>query len=691
MTGRSRLLTAAVAVSAVATAFVAAALAVRSTGALDPLVFVGDAGPFVRWSVPLLRVASDLSAAVTVGALLLATTMIPSPAVSSRTGASRTRSSRTDTPRTGPSPTGPPPTGPMLPEDPGVQAATRLARRSALCWVMAALVGALLAFADAVGLPVTSPDLLPSLIRDFWTVDPSRVGLLSAACALVVVIGISAALPSAPDGTTKRSAGGSERGAGGAGLAPPDRMRLLGVTLVAIAGVTLVAQASHSGTSSEHETSVDALGVHLLASAVWVGGLVALLLLRSALGNGVPVVARRYSAVALWCYTALAASGVLAATTRLGSWADLLTAFGLLIVIKACILLLLGMAGWWHRTSTLARLADRPRAFVRLAVAEIFLMAVAFGVSAGLARSAPPEPETVEDPSPTLALTGFPAPPEPTWGSWLTTWRVDWLWLTIAVLAIGLYAAGLRRVRRQSASWPARRTLAWMVGWAVFIWATSGAPGVYGRVAFSWHLVQLLTVALVVPLLLALGASSPLARGVVERRDDGTIGPREVIDRVADSTLARVSSLVAAGLLAAVILVGLVDPVLELLLTTHPGHQLSIAAALVAGSLLAVRLVGVDGLTRHPGQVADPHTESRGRRLMAATAVGVYCIVLGLLLMTAGRVLGEDFYTALEVPWLTDPLADQRVGGLVAVTAGALVLSGVAVAAVLSRTPSGRT
>ncbi|EWT03325.1 cytochrome C oxidase assembly protein [Intrasporangium oryzae NRRL B-24470] len=613
MTRRGQALTV---VAAVVLGTVAAALAVRSTGALDPLVFVGDAGPLVRWTVPIVRVAGDLTAALTVGALLLAATMIPAP---------------------DPTPTR------------GLGAAVRLGRRAAAWWAALALVGAFVAFADAVGLPLTDPDLYRSLTTDFWTVDPSRVGLLSAACALVVAAGTRSHAPA------RHSA--SEL---------PSRSRLLGLALVAVLGMTLIAQASHSGTSADHETSVDSLGLHLLASGAWVGGLAALLVLSRALGGDLPVVARRFSAVALWSFVALGSSGVVVATTRLGSWSDLGTAYGLLVVVKACILALLGAAGWWHRRRTLAELADAPRAFVRLAIAEVLLMAVAFGVASGLARSAPPEPTTVENPSPTLALTGFPAPPAPTWASWITTWRVDWLTFTLALLAVGLYAAGLRRVRGRGSSWPVGRTVAWAAGWAAFVWATSGAPGVYGRVTLSWHLAQLLTLALVVPVLLALGGPVPLARGVLTRRRDGTLGPREVVDGVVGSAvLARVTPLVAAALVSTALLLGLVRPVLDVVMTTHPGHQLAMVAAFGSGSLLAFRLVGAE-----PGWPAS----SAARRLGAVALLGAFCIVLGLVLLRAHELLAEDVLTALGLPWLTDPLADQQAAGRLAVVAGAAVL-----------------
>ena len=63
--------------------------------------------------------------------------------------------------------------------------------------------------------------------------------------------------------------------------------------------------------------------------------------------------ARRFSSVALWCFVALGISGVLTATTRLGSWGDLATPYGVLVLVKVAALTLLGLAGAWHRRVTL--------------------------------------------------------------------------------------------------------------------------------------------------------------------------------------------------------------------------------------------------------------------------------------------------------------------------------------------------
>ena len=71
-------LTIGVMVGVVAAGLLASLLAARFSGAVAaPPPGITDAGPVVRAALPLIRVVSDLSAALTLGVLLLAATMVP--------------------------------------------------------------------------------------------------------------------------------------------------------------------------------------------------------------------------------------------------------------------------------------------------------------------------------------------------------------------------------------------------------------------------------------------------------------------------------------------------------------------------------------------------------------------------------------------------------------------------------------
>ena len=82
--------------------------------------------------------------------------------------------------------------------------------------------------------------------------------------------------------------------------------------LFAGALVTLMplALTGHSSAGGSHDLATNSLLIHLLAAALWAGGLLALLVHALRGGEHADLAARRFSAVALWCFVAMALSGV---------------------------------------------------------------------------------------------------------------------------------------------------------------------------------------------------------------------------------------------------------------------------------------------------------------------------------------------------------------------------------------------
>jgi putative copper resistance protein D len=393
---------------------------------------------------------------------------------------------------------------------------------------------------------------------------------------------------------------------------------------------------------------------------LWTGGLAGLVLLHRRLGPALPLAARRFSPVAGWSFALVAGSGLVSAAIRVPDLGGLATRYGLLLGLKVTALGVLGVVGVLHRRRALPALADgRPHAFARLAAGEVVVMAVAVGLAAALAASAPPP--SGRETLPTLAesVTGYPLPPPPTPLRWLTVWQPDLLWIVVAGLGAVLYVVAVRRLRARGDRWPVLRTVNWLVGLAVLGYVTSGPPAAYGRVLFSAHMVGHMTLSMVVPIFLVLGAPVTLALRALAPRSDGTRGPREWLLAAIESRYARVLSFppVAAFLFAGSLVFFYFSPLFGLALRSHVGHELMHAHFLFAGYLFAWVLVGVD-----PG----PHRVGPPLRLITLLAAMAFHAFFGVTLLSGGTVLEADYFGGLGRTWGDTLLADQRTGGGVA-------------------------
>ncbi|HQY98207.1 MAG TPA: cytochrome c oxidase assembly protein, partial [Phycicoccus sp.] len=447
----------------------------------------------------------------------------------------------------------------------------------------------------------------------------------------------------------------------GAALAR-ERTLMAWLVVLAIVGIIIQALTSHSGGSALHEDVVNSMGVHLLAMSVWVGGLAALALLRPRLGRDLGISVRRYSVLALWSYLALAISGAQQGLSRIGSWGALTSGYGLVVLAKLTLLVILGALGWQQRRVISERLSKDPAdggAFGRLALLELALMGLAAGLSAALARSAPPVPDSLPNPSIILSLTSYPDPGPIEGIDWITAWRINWLFLAIAILAVGFYLAGVRQLRRRGDSWPWWRTLCWILGWAIWVYFTSGAGEIWGRVLFSVHMIMHMGVAMIMPLFLVPGAPITLALRAIPARKDKTWGARELILRVVHSRAMRVlaNPVVAAVLFFFSLAAFYWTNLFTLALTTHTGHLLMMAHFALTGFLFVWVLIGVD-----PG----PPRWSPLMLLVILFVTISFHAFFGVALTDSQDLLAADFFTRINLPWGPDPLADQHKAGMIA-------------------------
>ena len=131
-------------------------------------------------------------------------------------------------------------------------------------------------------------------------------------------------------------------------------------------------------------------------------------LTRCVRGSTHDLAARRFSALALWCFVAMAASGVVNALVRIQLPDLVRSEYGWLVIGKFVALCVLGVIGWRQRRSGLAALSLDPEArgpLIRLALVEAAVFGATFGIAVGLGRTPPPPPLT--EPSPVEVAIGY--------------------------------------------------------------------------------------------------------------------------------------------------------------------------------------------------------------------------------------------------------------------------------------------
>jgi len=558
-----------------------------------------DPGAVVRWGLPIIRTVHDLSAALTVGLFFLAAVAIPD-----RASAALARAPQW-----------------------GVAAG--------ITWVVSGLIGVVLGFANIAGTPLGSSGFFAQFQRFVWSVETLREGLISAFLAAIAVT--VAAMWS-------------------------SRRAVLWAGIVSVVAILPLALAGHGASTLEHETAVNGLAFHLVGTALWVGGLGALVLLRPVLGKWLPIVVERYSKVAAWSLLTVALSGVVSAAVRMSGLSDLATTYGAIILAKVVAIVVLGQLGLAQRTKVIARLRETPSSaplFARLIAVELVVMGAAIGIATALARTGNPSLERPAPASLAEGLTNYPEPAAPDATSWLTMWRWDWLWGTVAVVAILLYVGGVVRLMRRGDRWPVGRTIVWVLGWVIFIWSVCGAPGVYGRVSFSWHMTSHMTIAMIVPILLVLAAPITLIARVESPRKDGTYGPREIVLGLVHSKYVAfwANPIVAGVNFVFGLIIFYYTPLFELALTTHTGHVLMVIHFLLAGYLFAMVLIGVD-----PG----PRKWAPALRLVVLFATMSFHAFFGVAIQSSTSLLAPGFFSIIHIPWIPDPLLDQQQGGAIA-------------------------
>ncbi len=583
---------------------------------------VSDPGAAVRYGLPLTSLLVNLGAAGTIGALVLACFA-------------------------------------LSPAKPEFAAALDVAAAAAAFWTVASAATGFLTFLNVYQRAVSLDPGFGNLLATFF-------GTIPLGQAWLTMTGIAAAVTVLC-------------------FAIRGQILIGLVAVMAAAGLIPLAQQGHAAGAASHDAAVTSLGLHLLFAAIWLGGLLTIVLIRRTLEDGrIGAVLSRYSSLAIISFIVVAISGYVNAAIRVGSLPGLLEPYGILILIKGAALLALGLFGLAQRRFVVTRMQNRADAanslFWWLVSAELAFMGLASGVAAALARTNPLVPEIQQTTTPAYILTGEPLPPTVSFAGYFVEWRLDLLWILIVGFLAFFYLAGVWRLRRRGDRWPVHRTILWLLGLAVLFYVTNGGVNVYEKYLFSAHMLGHMVLMMLVPLLLVPAAPITLALRSILKRTDGSRGAREWILLVVHSKPAAIltSPVVAAIVFAGSLWIFYYTPLFSWATTDHIGHTWMVAHFLISGYLFVQALIGVDPV---------PKRASYPIRLLVLLATMGFHAFFGVALMTGTGLLLANWYGAMGWPDGFSALADQQAGGGIAWSVGEIptVILAVIVAVMWSR------
>ena len=572
-------------------------------GAWDgPAPGADDPGTLVGWGLPIARLIAVVGGVLAIGWLASATFLAPQgrKGVLSRIG-------RADVSR---------------------------AAWAAAAWSVASLATLAFNHAMTVGKPVWQA-LNPDLFWRFaFAVDVNVAFAVSAVVAAAVAIGAVFVSRTGP------------------------ALALFGLGLLGVAAPGL---AGHSSNLGDHALAMLAGLVHSVGTALWVGSLVAVAVHVLRDDPGLRRMLPRYGKLSIGALIALGLSGAAAAYTRLEQPADLFTSgYGYLVVAKTIVLLMLMFVAVDARRSLAAggRSVAGRRSVWRWLLAEGSVLGIGVGLAVAMTRT----PDTrIEVPlgSPAEELLGFPFPPPPDVTNVILGWRPDPIFIAISVAMAVLYALGVRAIHRRGRTWPIGRSIGWFLGVAVLFWSTNAGIAAYAQVSVGWHMLQHMTLAMLAPVLLVLGAPATLALRALRPSKSGDRGPREWVLWALHSPVSKVVTHPAYVLAISTFgLFGLYfTELFPLLMSTHLGHVVMQLHFLLSGFLFYWVVVGVDPAPREV-----PYWAKLLLLLVYLALHGFFAI--GLMMMQ--QPLGESWYGLVQPPWLTDLVRDTYFGGGIA-------------------------
>jgi putative membrane protein len=237
-------------------------------------------------------------------------------------------------------------------------------------------------------------------------------------------------------------------------------------------------------------------------------------------------------------------------------------------------------------------------------------------------------------------------------------WSADPFFLVACLLALGLYAWGVVRLRRRGDSWSPARTVSYVVGVLTIALMMCTSLNDYGMVMFSVHMVQHMVISMLSPILILLGAPVTLALRALPVAGKGRKGPRELLLALLHSRYMRIITHPAftIPLFIASLYALYFTPIFDFLMGSKTGHIAMMVHFLAVGVVFFWPIIGVDPGPQRPGYLM---------RMLELFAGMPFHAFFGIALMMASEPMVETFKNPPASLGI-DALSDQNYAGGIA-------------------------
>ena len=421
-----------------------------------------------------------------------------------------------------------------------------------------------------------------------------------------------------------------------------------------IAGLVAPVFESHAASGGSHSLVIGSLVIHVVALALWVGGVIALGTLSA---QDRPVAVPRFSQMALWSAIAVVISGTINAWARLNFVDAWNSSYAFIVLGKIFATVILLGIGYLHRKTLSHKDSINWVGFAKLLSVEAAIMVITVVMGTWLSTSSSPDRPGVQEFSPALSIVGIPTPPEPTLSRVLFSYEPNALMIGVLTLMVALYIKGVVVLTKRGDKWPVGRTIAFALGIAATDFATSGGLGLYAQFSFSYHMMAHMVLGMIAPIGLVQGAPMTLAlRTLPQGRNSDERGVRGSLLAALHSKIGVIytNPIVALAIFDGSLFALYFTDLFAVLMQSHVGHLFMSLHFLAAGFLFFFIIIGVDP---NPRRV---HHLVQIVILFAAMSIHAF---FSVALMSTTTLIDKGFYASLQTPWLGDALADQKLGG----------------------------